>query len=121
MNMKRVAIASGAALRAIAASLLGLLSGTLVSCANTAQFSSNTIEGNRGDRDAKLRSLGVSLGDLGNPFFVAMSKGAQTQAKKIGGDDVKVSVVSSGFDLNQQFNQLENFVAADSDLIILSE
>ncbi len=120
MNMKRVAIASGAALRAIAASLLGLLSGTLVSCANTAQFSSNTIEGNRGDRDAKLRSLGVSLGDLGNPFFVAMSKGAQTQAKKIGGDQIKVSVVSSGFDLNQQFNQLENFVAADSDLIILS-
>jgi ribose transport system substrate-binding protein len=49
-----------------------------------------------------------------------MAKGAEKEAKKIGGDDVRVTVVSSGYDLNQQFNQIENFVAANTDVIILN-
>jgi ABC-type sugar transport system substrate-binding protein len=111
MNMKIIAIA---------ASILSLLSGTLISLTNTALNGTSALAIKDGNQDVKLRSLGISLGDLGNPFFVAMSKGAQAQAKKIGGDDVKVSVVSSGFDLNQQFNQIENFVAANTDVIVLS-
>ena len=30
----------------------------------------------------ELKSIGVSLGSLGNPFFVALSKGAEFEAKK---------------------------------------
>lgn len=108
---------------AIAFSLLAL---TLAGCNNTAennasQPSPNTTEvASSGSGDGKLRSVGVTVGDLSNPFFVVMGKGAEAEAKKLGGDDVKVTVVSSGYDVNQQTNQLENFVAANTDLIILN-
>ncbi|KAF3889783.1 MULTISPECIES: ABC transporter substrate-binding protein [Nostocales] len=121
MNVKRISLA---------ASLLGLISSTVIGCTKTSQNaesaidgfqnSSNVIEIKDSRQDVKLRSVGVSLGDLGNPFFVAMGRGSEAEVKKIGGDNVKISVVSSGFDLNQQFNQIENFVAADTDVIILS-
>ena len=115
MNVKKIAII---------ASLLGLVSGTLVGC-TSASPNGNTATNTRtqskdGNREVKLQSVGVTLGDLSNPFFVLMGKGAEKEAKKIGGDDVKVTVVSSGYDLNQQFNQIENFVAANTDLIILN-
>ncbi|MDZ7962287.1 MAG: ABC transporter substrate-binding protein [Aulosira sp. DedQUE10] len=107
---------------AIAASILGIVSATLGGCTNTnvSRNTTNTIEANRGNQDTKLRSVGVTVGDLSNPFFVLMGKGAENEAKKIGGNDVRVTVVSSGYDLNQQFNQIENFVAANSQLIILN-
>lgn len=103
---------------AIAFSLLAL---TLTGCNNnTSTDPSATAVNNIGKEDTKLRSVGVTVGDLSNPFFVVMGQGAEAEAKKIGGDDVKVTVVSSGYDLNQQTNQMENFVAADTDLIILN-
>lgn len=109
---------------AIAASVLSLVSGTLLGCTNSA--SNNASNDNATNvsmqrkEDAKLDSVGVSVGDLSNPFFVVMAKGAEQAAKEIGGDNVRVTVVSSGYDLNQQFNQLENFVAADTDVIVLN-
>lgn len=131
MNVKKTAIA---------ATLLSIVSGTLVSCTNVSpngdtatntdaknvtDISAQTNNGDGlrptvGDRNVKLRSVGVTLGDLSNPFFVVMAQGAEKEAKKIGGSDVKVTVVSSGYDLNQQFNQIENFVAANTDIIILN-
>ena len=30
----------------------------------------------------ELKSIGISLGSMGNPFFVALSKGAEFEAKK---------------------------------------
>ncbi|MBW4605637.1 MAG: ABC transporter substrate-binding protein [Hassallia sp. WJT32-NPBG1] len=109
---------------AIVASILGVVSGTIVGCTNTSPNSNTAIntvaQSKDGDRDVKLRSVGVTLGDLSNPFFVVMAQGAEKEAKKIGGDDVRVTVVSSGYDLNQQFNQIENFVAANTDVIILN-
>ncbi|OUL18050.1 transcriptional regulator [Nostoc sp. 106C] len=131
MNMKRIAFSSGVALRAIAVSILGLLSGTVVGCTNSspndnsaANTDTNTAintsaQTKASTQNGKLRTVGVSLGDLGNPFYVAVQKGAERQAKKIG-SDVRVNAVSSGFDLNQQTNQIENFTAAKTDLIILS-
>ncbi len=103
---------------AIAFSLLAL---TLTGCNNnTSTNPSATAVNSIGNEDTKLRSVGVTVGDLSNPFFVVMGQGAEAEAKKIGGDDVKVTVVSSGYDLNQQTNQMENFVAANTDLIILN-
>jgi ribose transport system substrate-binding protein len=67
-----------------------------------------------------LRSVGITVGDLGNPFFVQIAKGAETKARELGGNGVKVSAVSSGYDLNQQANQIDDFIAAKVDLIILN-
>lgn len=37
-----------------------------------------------------------------------------------GGDNVKVTLVSSGYDLGQQVAQIDNFIAAKVDMIILN-
>jgi ribose transport system substrate-binding protein len=104
---------------AIATSLLCLVGGTLFGCTNASSDGDATNVSMRKE-DAKLNSVGVTVGDLSNPFFVVMAEGAEQEAKKIGGDNVRVTTVSSGYDLNQQFNQLENFVAADTDVIVLN-
>ncbi|MCP6760197.1 MAG: ABC transporter substrate-binding protein [Fischerella sp. CENA71] len=121
MNVKKIAIAAG---------ILSIISGAFVSCTNTSPNSNTATntETNTAtytstqskDGNVKLQSVGVTVGDLSNPFFVVMAQGAEKEAKKIGGNDVRVTVVSSGYDLNQQFNQIENFVAANTDVIILN-
>jgi len=67
-----------------------------------------------------LRSVAITVGDLGNPFFVQIAKGAEAKARELGGAGVKVTAVSSGYDLNQQTNQMEDFIAAKVDLIVLN-
>jgi ribose transport system substrate-binding protein len=66
-----------------------------------------------------LRSVGLTVGDLGNPFFVQIAKGAEAKARALGGAGVRFTAMSSGYDLNQQMNQMEDFVAARVDLIVL--
>ncbi|MBC1238780.1 ABC transporter substrate-binding protein [Nostoc sp. 2RC] len=105
------------------ASILGFVGTAVVGCndtpnANTANNSTNTAI-NTSLENQGLQTIGITLGDLGNPFYVALQKGAEEQAKKIG-DGIRVNTVSSAFDLNQQTNQIENFTAANTDLIILS-
>lgn len=111
--------------------ILGILGFAVVGCTNGAQ-NDNTVN-NTGTNTAtnaslesqanapnrKLQTIGVALGDLGNPFYNAVQKGAETEAKKIG-SNIRVNAVSSAFDLNQQTNQIENFTAANTDLIIIS-
>ncbi|WP_138498085.1 ABC transporter substrate-binding protein [Nostoc sp. PA-18-2419] len=116
---------------ALAASLLSLVSSTLVSCKNKSENTNATIntdtntatnaslENQVSTAKGKLQTVGVALGDLGNPFYVAMEKGAEEQAKKLG-NNIRVNAVSSAFDLNQQTNQIENFTSANTDIIILS-
>lgn len=101
---------------AIALSLLSLLSSTIVAC----RSESGTQQSGSQAKSTALKSIGVTVGDLGNPFFVQVGKGAEAAAKKIGGESVKTTVVSSGYDLNQQINQMENFVAAQTNLILLN-
>jgi ribose transport system substrate-binding protein len=67
----------------------------------------------------ELKSVGVTLGSLGNPFFVSMNAGIEAKAKEIG-QDINVSVVSADYDLNKQFSQMDSFVAAGADLILLN-
>jgi ribose transport system substrate-binding protein len=40
-----------------------------------------------------LKSIGVTVGDLANPFFVQITKGAELEARKLAGDNVKVTLV----------------------------
>ncbi len=105
--MKKVAIAFG---------VLGLVSSALVGCNQQANQGGTQTSGQGGT----LSSVGVTVGDLGNPFFVQIGRGAEAEAQKIGGGNVRTTVVSSGYDLNQQLNQMENFVASGTDLILLN-
>ena len=68
----------------------------------------------------ELKAIGVTVGDLANPFFVQITKGAELEARKLAGDNVKVTLVSSGYDLGQQVAQIDNFIAAKIDMIILN-
>lgn len=119
MNMKRISL------------IVGILGFAVVGCTNgsrTDNIATNTVtnaatntslESQVNAPNRKLQTIGVALGDLGNPFYNAVQKGAEIEAKKIG-DNIRVNAVSSAFDLNQQTNQIENFTAANTDLIILS-
>ena len=66
-----------------------------------------------------LNAIGITLGSLGKPFFVALAKGAEAKAKEIN-PDVKVNAASADYDLNKQFTQIDNFIAAGVDMILLN-
>ena len=66
-----------------------------------------------------LKSIGISLGSLGNPFFIALSKGAEFEAKKTN-PNVKVQTVGYEYDLGKQVTQIDNFIASGVDLILLN-
>src|ERR1700752_198998 len=66
-----------------------------------------------------LNSVAVTVGDLGNPFFVQIAHGAQDQAKKIN-PAVKFTAQSSNYDVNTQANQIDNFISAGVQLLILN-
>jgi ribose transport system substrate-binding protein len=67
----------------------------------------------------ELKAIGISLGSMGNPFFVALSKGAEFEAKKTN-PNVKVTAVGFDYDLGKQNTQIDNFIAAGVDLILLN-
>ncbi|MQT13526.1 ABC transporter substrate-binding protein [Segnochrobactrum spirostomi] len=66
-----------------------------------------------------LNKIGISLGSLGNPFFIALANGATAEAKKIN-PNVEVTTVGYDYDLGKQFTQIDNFIAAGVDLILLN-
>jgi ribose transport system substrate-binding protein len=67
----------------------------------------------------KLNTVAVTVGDLGNPFFVQIAHGAEAAAKKIN-PSVKFQSESSNYDVNNQTNQMDNFVASGATLILLN-
>jgi ribose transport system substrate-binding protein len=67
----------------------------------------------------ELKSIGISLGSMGNPFFVALSKGAEFEARKTN-PNVKITTVGFEYDLGKQVTQIDNFIAAGVDLILLN-
>lgn len=69
--------------------------------------------------DKPLKALGITVGDLGNPFFVQIVNGATAAAKKIN-PDVKITALSSNYDVNRQTDQVDNLIASGADLIILN-
>ena len=69
--------------------------------------------------DKPLNSVGVSVGDLANPFFVAIGKGAEESAKKIN-PNAKVTTLSTKYDLNTQVSQIENFIANKIDILLVN-
>lgn len=67
----------------------------------------------------ELRTVGVSVGSLGNPYFLSLVKGATDAAHKIN-PNAQVSAVSSDYDLGKQSSQIDNFIASGVDLILLA-
>jgi ribose transport system substrate-binding protein len=67
----------------------------------------------------ELKKVGISVGLLGNPFFVATIKGIEDAAKKIN-PKVEVTSVSADYDLNKQVSQVDSFIAAGVDVIMLN-
>jgi ribose transport system substrate-binding protein len=67
-----------------------------------------------------LKSVGVTLNNLANPYFDAIAKGAAATAHKIGGPNVKITSVSAAYDLNTQVGQIENFIANKVDMIVVN-
>ena len=69
---------------------------------------------------AELRKIGVSLTDMGNPFFTQIARGVELAARRIGGAGVKVFATSCAYDLQRQINQLNSFIDMKVDLIVLT-
>ncbi|WP_322028288.1 substrate-binding domain-containing protein, partial [Burkholderia sp. BCC1981] len=69
--------------------------------------------------DKPLKSIGVTVGSLGNPYFVTIMKGAEARAKQLN-PNAKVTAVSADYDLNKQFTQIDNFISAHVDMILLN-
>ncbi|MBT1265421.1 MULTISPECIES: ABC transporter substrate-binding protein [Pseudomonas] len=67
----------------------------------------------------ELKAIGISMGSLGNPYFVTLADGATARAKELN-PAVKVTSVSADYDLSKQFSQIDNFISSKVDLILLN-
>src|ERR1700709_156223 len=68
---------------------------------------------------ADVKNVGITVGSLGNPYFAATDKGIAAKAKEIT-PDAHLTAVSSDYDLNKQFTQIDNFIAAGDSIIMLN-
>ncbi len=66
---------------------------------------------------ADAKTIGVALASDTNPFYIAMLKGIQMQAKKIGYD---VSVVTANSDVAKQIDGVNDLIAKGVDGILIS-
>ncbi|KTC24099.1 ABC transporter [Pseudomonas marginalis ICMP 9505] len=67
----------------------------------------------------ELKAVGISMGSLGNPYFVTLADGATARAKELN-PNVKVTSVSADYDLSKQFSQIDNFISSKVDLILIN-
>lgn len=67
-----------------------------------------------------LHTVGVTLGDIGNPFFYQMTLGATAAAQEIGGDGVNMMIENAQYDLNKQVNQIDTMIANGVQIIVLN-
>jgi len=67
----------------------------------------------------QIKSVGITLGSMGNPFFVSLAKGAEAKVKQLN-PSAKVTALSADYDLNKQFSQIDGFIAAGVNLILVN-
>lgn len=68
---------------------------------------------------AQLERAGITVGTLGNPFFQPLIQGAE-DGLKTGNPDVEVTAVGADYDLNKQASQIDSFIAAGVQVIMLN-
>jgi ribose transport system substrate-binding protein len=66
-----------------------------------------------------VKSVGISVGSMGNPGFVIIANTATHLIKKAN-PNAQVTAVGYDYDLGKQFNQIDNFIAAGVDFILLN-
>ncbi|KZN12358.1 sugar ABC transporter substrate-binding protein [Marinomonas sp. TW1] len=67
-----------------------------------------------------LRSIGISVADLGNPYFVKLVDSATSKAQALANGPVKMLIRSDAYDWQRQIEQLNDFIEQDVDLIVLT-
>ena len=69
--------------------------------------------------EKQIKRVGITIGSLGNPGFVVMCEGVAQAAKE---HDPKIEVVSvsADYDLSKQSQQIDDFIAAGMDTIVLN-
>src|SRR3954462_5008148 len=88
----------------------------LGACSNNESASNSSKTDDKSNTEKKLK-IGLTVPNLSNPFFVAMSKGAKEVASKY---NAEVTTVSADQDLAKQTAQIEDFITKKVDLILLS-
>ena len=66
-----------------------------------------------------VQMVGISVGSMGNPGFVIIANTATSIIKKAY-PDAQVTTVGYDYDLGKQFTQIDNFIAAGADFILLN-
>lgn len=78
---------------------------------------SNSTGGGAKGGHKQIKTIGLMVQDMSNPFFAAMTKGAKQAAAKIG---ARVNVQDAQLDLANQNNQIDAFMQQGVDLIVIS-
>ncbi|MDO9417806.1 ABC transporter substrate-binding protein [Pararhizobium sp.] len=68
---------------------------------------------------AEVKQIGISVQSMGDPFLQALVNGATTEAKSLN-PDVDINASGFDYDLGKQFIQIDNFIAAGVQLILLN-
>lgn len=69
--------------------------------------------------EEKLTTAGITVGTLANPFFIPLNAGAEAGLKEKN-PDAQVTIVGADYDLNKQASQIDSFIAAGAQIIILN-
>lgn len=65
-------------------------------------------------------SVGVSVVDMGNPFFGAIAGGIEDAVQELGGEGASATILSGDYDLAKQSSQFDSLIQAGVDMIIVS-
>lgn len=101
--------------------VLGLAVGGLSGCSNGDKAPANTAGQSESsaavESTSEIKSIGLMVQDMSNPFFSAMEKGAKDMAEDLG---ASLNVQDAQLDLANQNEQIDAFIQQDVDLIIIS-
>ncbi|MDE8604400.1 substrate-binding domain-containing protein [Marinomonas sp. RSW2] len=67
-----------------------------------------------------LKSIGISVADLGNPYFVELVETVASKAEALAGEPVKMLIRSDAYDWQRQIGQINDFIEQKVDLIVLT-
>lgn len=97
--------------------ILMLVMAVMTACSSASESSSESTKDNKEQKGDKKLTIGLTVGTLANPFFVAMSKGVEEAGKEL---SAEVLVESAEYDLAKQTSQIENFITKNVDVILLN-
>jgi ribose transport system substrate-binding protein len=91
--------------------LVAVLSGLILSACGSSGSSSSS------SGPKQIKSIGLTVQAISNPFFVAIQHGAEAEAKKIG---ATVLLEDANHDVGKQSDEIDDFIQKQVDLILLN-